>query len=297
MLASDLIEAFSDVRDEVIALEDRPAIEQGLTAALAVAVAAWPDALVDPIAWMRTLGGHAATPTMAARPLGDLEVADLYLAFAAGSGDVAAVAACDAMLVREAGYAAAAARLDGAMRDEAIQIVRAIVFVPRPEKPPAIHDYGGRGRLHGWLRVLVARELVRLAKAQRRSVELEDYMIDATDDPDPVLERLKATYREQLADAFREALDGISARDRTLLRYQWIDGLTIDDIGEIYRVHRATAARWLATIRDGLVERTRNTLAQTLGVDTTEAQSIVRFVQSQLEVSVLRHLGARRKRS
>lgn len=248
---------------------------------------------------MSALATHAPGPIVPARPLADLEVADLYLAFAAGAGDPRAIANCDAMLVREAGYAARAARIDDGLREEAIQTVRAIVFVPRPEKPPAIHDYSGRGRLHGWLRVLVARELVRLAKMQSRSVELEDYMIDdpaRTAAPDPVLERLKSTYREQLAGAFREALESLSARDRTLLRYQLIDGLTIDDIGEIYRVHRATAARWLSTIRDGIVDRTRSQIAEALGVDTAEASSIVRFVQSQLEVSVIKHLGPARKR-
>ena len=79
-----------------------------------------------------------------------------------------------------------------------------------------------------------------------------------------------------------------------LLRYQLIDGLTIDEIGALSRVHRATAARWLATIRDGLVERTRELLGEALGVDSVEAASIVRMVQSQLDVSVIRHLQPRR---
>ena len=171
------------------------------------------------------------------------------------------------------------------------------MFVPRPEAPPAIHDYAGRGRVQGWLRVLVAREMVRLAKAQSRSVELDDKMLDVGAlDADPALEALKATYRAELAEAFRAALKQLPARDRTLLRYQMIDGLTIDDIGEIYRVHRATAARWLTTVRDGLVERTRTLLAESLGVDTAEAASIVRLVQSQLDVSVIKHLGPARKR-
>jgi RNA polymerase sigma-70 factor, ECF subfamily len=293
--AGELADAYVAASDG--ATVDRAALEAALEAALAKARAAWPAVEVDPRAWVRALAEQAPRPVAPARPLGDLEVPDLYVAFAAGAGDRAAVAACDALLVREAGYAAEATRLQ-ALRDEAVQIVRTIVFVPRPERPPAIHDYAGRGRLHGWLRVLVARELVRLAKAQSRAIELEDYMLDeaATVDADPALEELKARYREHLATAFREALKKLSARDRTLLRYQVTDGLTIDDIGELYRVHRATAARWLAAIRDGIVERTRSRLAAELGVDTAEAASIVRLVQSQLDVSVIRHLGPSRKR-
>ena len=133
---------------------------------------------------------------------------------------------------------------------------------------------------------------MRLAKTQQRSVALEDHLLELPAfDADPVLEELKAKYRAQLADAFRTALDELSKRDRMLLRYQLIDGLTIDDISGLHRVHRATAARWLSAIRDGLVERTRALLGEALGVDTVEAASIVRMVQSQLDVSVIRHLG------
>jgi RNA polymerase sigma-70 factor, ECF subfamily len=294
--ASDLAAAFAAAGETTLG-DERAVVTAALADALATARAVWPQLVVDPVAWVRSLAAFAPSPLVPERLLAGLEIADLYLAFAAASGDAAALAACDALLVTEAGYAAAAARVDAGLRDEAIQSVRTIVFAPRPEKPAAIHDYAGRGRLHGWLRVLVARELVRLAKARSRSIELEDYMLDdaATVDPDPVIEKLKGRYREQLANAFREAMKGLSARDRTLLRYQVIDGLTIDDIGAIYRVHRATAARWLSMIRDELVERTERLLAESLGVDTGEAASIVRFVQSQLEVSVIRHLGPARK--
>jgi RNA polymerase sigma-70 factor, ECF subfamily len=224
-------------------------------------------------------------------------ISDLYLAHGCGAGDRHAVAACDALLVREAGYAAAAARIDAAVRDEAIQVVRTNAFSPRGDRPAAICDYEGRGALHAWLRVLVAREMVKRAGAQQRAVPLEDRLLDtpAVND-DPVMEELKLKYRAELAEAFRAALEDLSSRDRTLLRYQLIDGLTIDDIGKLHRVHRATAARWLAAIRDGLVERTRTLLADSLGVDTVEAASIIRMVQSQLDVSVIRHLQPKRKR-
>src|SRR5206468_1798121 len=87
----------------------------------------------------------------------------------------------------------------------------------------------------------------------------------------------------------RSATTPAAPRDRTLLRYQLIDRLTIDEIGTIFKVHRATAARWLSKIRDDLVDRTRSMMADSLGVDTEEAASIVRLVQSQLDVSVVRH--------
>jgi len=144
--------------------------------------------------------------------------------------------------------------------------------------------------------VSVSREMVRLAKVQNRSEPLEDHLIaNPGYGDDPALEELKTRYRAELADAFRAALAELPARDRTLLRYQLVDGSTIDEIGSIYKVHRATAARWIAQIRDGLVERTRALIAESLGVDTAEAASIVRLVQSQLDVSVIRHLAPKKR--
>jgi RNA polymerase sigma-70 factor, ECF subfamily len=252
--------------------------------ALEAGRAAWPDVDVDADAFAEYLAQRGATD------LATLAVADLYLACACTRGDAKALAICDDVLRREAEVAADAGRFHASVRDEALQIVRAAAFAPRVAKTAAIHDYAGRGSLRGWFRVMLSRELVRIARAQNRAVELEDELA-AADHDDPLLAELKARYRTELADAFRASLGELEARDRTLLRYQLVDGLTIDEIGDIYRVHRATAARWLVAIRDRLVEMTRARLAAKLGVDTQEAASIVRLVQSQLDVSVIKHLG------
>jgi RNA polymerase sigma-70 factor, ECF subfamily len=279
----------------VTALGD--ALQTALAVALAEAKAAWPNVRVDESAWFAALSALAPTPTDTANPLGEVIASDHYLAFACAAGDPAAVAECDAILVREAGFAADGTRMHASIRDEATQIVRTQLFAPREHARAAIGDYAGRGALRSWLRVCVSRELVRLAKAQQRSEPLEEHLIaDPGYGDDPALEELKAKYRAQLADAFRTALSELPARERTLLRYQLIDGLTIDEIGAIFRVHRATAARWLAKVRDDLVARTRTLMAEALGVDTAEAASIVRLVQSQLDVSVIRHLGTPPKR-
>lgn len=292
-----LTDAFLDARGEPADAAARAAVEAALVDAVARVKAAYPTVAADLAAWVRALAELAPRPLDPAQPLGEVLVADHYLAFACAAGDAAAIAECDAILVREAGFAADGTRMHASVRDEATQIVRTQLLAPREGKPAAIGDYAGRGLLRSWLRVCVSRELVRLAKAQQRSAPLEEHLVaDPGYGEDPALEELKAKYRAELADAFRTALTELPARDRTLLRYQLIDGLTIDEIGAIFRVHRATAARWLAKIRDDLVARTRSLMAASLGVDTAEAASIVRLVQSQLDMSVIRHLGPPPKR-
>lgn len=294
---SELSAVFLAAREEVVDADAKSALDTALAAAIAEASAAWPGVRVDHSAWVRAIAELGPKPLDVAKPFGEMLLADHYLAFACAAGDTAAIAECNAILVREAAFAADGTRMHSSLRDEAAQIVRTQLLVPRESGPAAIGDYAGRGALRSWLRVCVSRELVRLAKAQQRSEPLEEHLVaDAGYGDDPALEELKAKYRAELADAFRTALTELPARDRTLLRYQLIDGLTIDEVGAIFRVHRATAARWLAKIRDDLVTRTRTLMAEALGVDTAEAASIVRLVQSQLDMSVIRHLGPPPKR-
>jgi RNA polymerase sigma-70 factor, ECF subfamily len=270
---------------------NEPAVVAAFDAAVAAGQAAWPTVRLSQSQFAEYLAARIATPLDPAAPFGTLAITDLYLACGCTALDPKALEACDGLLSKEATVAADVARMHASVRDEALQIVRTALFAPRTKTTAAIHDYAGRGSLRGWFRVMLSRELVRLVRAQQRGVELEDELAGADYDDDPVLAELKARYRGELADAFRTSLDELPPRDRTLLRYQLIDGLTIDEIGSIYRVHRATAARWLVGIRDVLVEETRSRLGAKLGVDTCEAASIVRLVQSQLDVSVLRHLG------
>jgi RNA polymerase sigma-70 factor (ECF subfamily) len=70
-----------------------------------------------------------------------------------------------------------------------------------------------------------------------------------------------------------------------------VDGLGIDELGRIYNVHRATAARWLVRIREALFAGTRSALAKHLDLGETEFASLVGVLLSRLDVSVQRVLG------
>ena len=92
--------------------------------------------------------------------------------------------------------------------------------------------------------------------------------------------------RREFRDAFQEAAASLEPRERTLLRYSVVDGLTVDDLGRLFQVHRASAARWVADARDKLTSRTRSSLARRLGVRVRDQESILRLVQSQLDLSL-----------
>jgi RNA polymerase sigma-70 factor (ECF subfamily) len=242
-------------------------------------------------AWPGVALSDARFAAYAAERPGATYLADLFLACAAFDQDPAAVAALDRMIAEETAAAASATRTAPSGRDEAAQAIRALLFLPGDDRAPALLSYAGRGPLRAWLRITATRELIRVARRGHREVAFEDQVLNAAAvADDPALAAAKARYRDELAAAFREALAALDPKDRLLLRYQLVDGLSIDELAALHHVHRATAARWLVRIREQLLERTHELLAARLAVDTDDVASIVRLVQSQLDVSVIEHL-------
>jgi len=74
------------------------------------------------------------------------------------------------------------------------------------------------------------------------------------------------------------------------MRPDHLDRLTIDDLARIYGVHRATAARWVAAAHEAVLDGCKRALAERLGLSTSELDSIIALVQSQLDISVHRYL-------
>ena len=83
---------------------------------------------------------------------------------------------------------------------------------------------------------------------------------------DPLRSQLEAEYRTEFATALYEAIAVPDAEDRTLLRQQIVDGLSIQEIGAAFGLHCPTAARWLQRAHGALVTVTRNRLATHLKI-------------------------------
>jgi RNA polymerase sigma-70 factor (ECF subfamily) len=199
---------------------------------------------------------------------------DLRLVSAALDGDTAALERVDALLRAEVDAAAKTVRAPTGLGDEVLQRLRETLVVGTAERGPALRDYAGHGELRGFLRVSAVRECLRLLKMQRREVGMEaEDLAQLVPAADPELDRLKQTYRNEFASCFAEALASLEARERTILRMNSIDRLSIDEIGSVYAVHRATAARWLERARLAVAEKTEQLLAERLALTTGEVAS------------------------
>lgn len=266
----------------VSALADDARIAHGLGAARA----AWPGIRISDEVFF-----HYVVERMSTDGLVDIEpvaqnTQDLFLACACSSGDQAAIAAFEELyFVLEVD--AACRRSSNVAPDEVRQRVRAKLFVG---PSPKITLYAGRSSLRAWLRAVVGRLVIDVSREAPRDVPSPESdfrdLAASGDGPDGIL--IKQTYQEALEEAFGQAAARLSDRDKNLLRYGLAEGLTIDQIGRIYGVHRVTAARWLQKARESFVEHVQAVMMERLKLSASEFDSVLRLVLSQIDVTMAR---------
>jgi RNA polymerase sigma-70 factor (ECF subfamily) len=266
----------------------RPAIAAAWNELVDAARAAWPMIEID----VTKLAEFVATRLTGADLVSALAAApatDLAIASACAALEPSAQGAFESLLV-EVNAAGASTNATKDQVDEVKQLLRVQMLVAKDGKPPAIVGYRGKGSLRGWLRITATRELIRTKKKAARGEPTMKGLSKLGDGADPIMDNLKAEYRAEFATALREAIMDLSPEDRTLLRQQIADKMSIDEVGAAFGVHRATAARWLTKARGALVSATHKRLAQRLKLPVEEVDSVIRLVQSKLDASVVRYL-------
>ena len=94
------------------------------------------------------------------------------------------------------------------------------------------------------------------------------------------------SYKTTFEDAMRSALAAMSSRERNLLRYHFVERLSIDRLAELYKVHRATAARWIVRAQQHLAEETRARFAAQIPVAADSMPRLLAMVRSKLDLSL-----------
>jgi RNA polymerase sigma-70 factor (ECF subfamily) len=279
-------------------------LEQVLREIVDAAQASWPTLLQPSDRFVRYLAERAAAVARAgvevggaapADPLGTLERlhhGDLYLACGCATGEPVALALFEAKFLGE--LDPMLRRLDraGDLVAEVKQLLRHRLLAADPGRGAGITGYLGQGELASWLRVVATREALMWLRRHNRQRALSDRLVQELPATarSPELDYLRTAHGGAFGPAFAEAVAALTSKQRNLLRYHIVEGMNIDEIGAVYRVHRATAFRWVQKARAALTALAGEALRRRLGVSEDELKSLVRVLQSHIEVSVERVL-------
>lgn len=241
-----------------------------------------------------TFGAGVAARLSGTTTASELHAADLLVALGCLGRDPAALHVFESEMIGDARRALARLRLDPSAAAEILQHVRAKILVGGQDgSGPKIASYSARGPLAGWVRAIAVHEALSARRAEvRRGPHDGPSAIERMPmGEQPELARLQQMYAAPFKAAFGEVLAGLAPRDRNVLRLVYVEGLTADQVGLAYGVHRVSVARWLQQIRSALFSRTKQLLQQRLHLSPTEFESVTRMCLSQIDVSLDRLLG------
>lgn len=221
-----------------------------------------------------------------------LHAHDLMVAVACAAGDAAAIGQFETECISAIDKIIGHMRLPAPTVDDIKQAIRAKLLVREDDaSPPKISEYRGRGPLRNWVGVIATREAMGLLRAKKPIRDSDDALMGIeSPNAGPELGYLKEHYRAAFAAAFVEALTELSPESRNALRMHYIHGLGVDRLGALYGMHRSNAARRVARARDQVLAATRRRLLVSLNVDRKEIDSVMRMVESRIDVSVQRLL-------
>jgi RNA polymerase sigma-70 factor (ECF subfamily) len=262
---------------------------RALEALVHAARVAWPDVALTELEFAGYLAEHLPGDGPMKRALEAFHAEDLYLAAGCAKADERALRHFDRRYLASSAYLPASARRTDAK--EALQQLREHLFVCAPGEAPRITKYSGRAPLGAWVKMVATR----LTLDRQRSDIADERRSEQALDPDvvthdPELQLLNATYHTQLRESLQSTLKGLPARDAALLRLHFIEGQTAETIGRVYDVAGRTVRRWLAEIRDRILEELRERLKRDHGIGGSQLKSLERFARNELDVTLSRLL-------
>ncbi|MBI5548963.1 MAG: sigma-70 family RNA polymerase sigma factor [Deltaproteobacteria bacterium] len=262
--------------------------DRAFALALARCRTAHPRVALPGEGFLALLRQRVAAQEPVAAALGKLHLEDLYLACGCLQHDSVALTELEGLL--RAKTRDAVARM-GPTRDILLEEVGSLLqeqlLVAPLGAQPKLAEYSGRGPLGKWIEVIAVRAALRLRRQRqgRSGTPVEPELV-ASPAASPESACLRARCGAELSSALRETLEGLEEDERRLLRLYFVEGKSIDEIGEDLAIHRATAARRLARARAKVFEQTRDRVAGKLRLEEPEFRSLVNLVRSQLDLSI-----------
>jgi RNA polymerase sigma-70 factor (ECF subfamily) len=292
---SALLRAFVEDAGSIAArLGDCDAIATAelLAALYARGRAAHPRVVVSEEAFGRHLArcANAGSPGNTAS-LAELEAEDLYLACACAVRARGAAAAFEQRFGRVIRRAVSRVLDTADERQEAEQRAWQYLLFEGGDGPARISHYLGRGPLEKWVSVAAMRIAISFGRTESAERRLREKAIAEASGVDPEALFAKGDLREAFESAVTEALGALKPRERLVMKLFLVSGMTLDQIGKSLGITRQAVSKTLARARETIVERVQASVQKTLKLTKEDLTSVLRYVASQLDVSISRVLG------
>jgi RNA polymerase sigma-70 factor (ECF subfamily) len=255
----------------------------------AEAEAAWPEFRVQRPAFLEKLNELVPTADLPARADERFHHVDLYLASACAAGDATALTVftrrylsrIDHYLRRFANSAVSFDEVRTTLEDK-------LLFSSVKDGVPRIRQYNGRGPLEAWVAMAAQRAVLSILRARGTASRTDstsglcDLWSEAYE-----LERAHShRYADAIKEIVREAIRSLPVRQRNILRLSIIEDVSLSQIARMLNVHQSTVSRAFHASLNKVNEEVRARLKAVHGIGDSEVESIVRQLQSRIDLSL-----------
>jgi RNA polymerase sigma-70 factor (ECF subfamily) len=220
---------------------------------------------------------------------------DLYLACACSEADPTALAELDRIFTRVVRDAIARIDRSHDFASEVQQILRERLLVGDDAK---IREYRGGGALASWIRTAAVRTALNLRRRsqqeQKRGTALQPFD-ELLDDPEVAL--LRQRYMPEIDTALRAAIAALDPRERLLLHFYYVDGLTLAKIAALERVGTSTIFRRITAATQSVLKAVKSELSDKLQLSAGSLDSLLRHVRDDIDLSLSQVLGEPRPKT
>lgn len=284
----------------MVAEQLRRALKLALREAWTTALERWPQLEAYKPQFVERLADLAGVEEGAVKTLLSLRAEDLLLATAALAGSKTAQTKLDA-LIRATIQPTLRRYLradDAGVKDVEQNVVVDVLYGSAEGKRAKIAGYCGVGRLSGWLNTVARSTALEYLKTGGKFDNTDFSTREEPINPTPTIDTETEAFAPQVTEALRLAMSELSPKLRTVLRMSELEGLSIDQIGNFYGVHRATAATWIRKAKAEIIARAQEKFRDDAGggganggrIPVSELDGVFWVLSGHVHVSVERML-------
>jgi RNA polymerase sigma-70 factor (ECF subfamily) len=272
------------------------ALDARLEALFTRGAAAWPAVNLPANTFVEHLAGRFVDQPVSGEALDGLQAEDLFLAIACERGDPVALAALHERFLAPLEDWLRRRYTGSIPADEIRQLLGIKLLVAEGGASPRIASYAGRGPLAAWLRISGTRVFLNALRDRRDDEALRqpDAFASVVLAPNPELGFVRARHRADFREAFAAGLATLTAKERNLLRFHFLHGMTGDDLATMHGVARRTVHRWIEQARARILAQTRLELARRLKVSDAELDSLLSLLRSEFASTAAAYLASAR---
>ena len=106
----------------------------------------------------------------------------------------------------------------------------------------------------------------------------------------PVPARFLVGAEAAFRGALTDSLDALELCDRNMLRFHYFHGLSVDQLADMFCIHRAAVVRQLSRIRERMLRDVRRGLAARLPLDRHQLEHLIDVARHRFDLAITRIL-------